>query len=159
VADHFTPLFPHSRDSSFPSATAGYFAVAAIPAACAWRKLWWLFAAIAIEVAFGCVYVGVHYVTDVVAGAAIGLAGGGLAWAVTGIPPVLRLPGRSDKVGKCRTCLDTMTCLHLRSGVAAAGVSSAKATRLACLICRLSRAFWPRPTWSGAELCFRSMPS
>lgn len=98
VADHFTPLFPHSRDSSFPSATAGYFAVVAIPAACAWRRLWWLFAAIALEVAFGCVYVGVHYITDVAAGAAIGLAAGGLAWAVSGLPPVLRTLARADAV-------------------------------------------------------------
>jgi hypothetical protein len=31
VADHFRPLFPHAPDSSFPSATTGYFAAAAIP--------------------------------------------------------------------------------------------------------------------------------
>jgi undecaprenyl-diphosphatase len=64
AADHFQPLYPHPPDTSFPSATTGYFAVVAVPVACVWRKLGWVFAAITLEVAFGCVYVGVHYITD-----------------------------------------------------------------------------------------------
>lgn len=53
VADHFRPLFPHSRDSSFPSATAGYFAATAIPVLACWRRLGWVLAAVAAEVAAG----------------------------------------------------------------------------------------------------------
>jgi undecaprenyl-diphosphatase len=91
VADHFRPLFPHSRDSSFPSATAGYFAAAAVPVLACWRRMGWVLAGIAAEVAWGCVYVGVHYVTDVLAGLAIGAAGGAAAWLVLGAPGIARL--------------------------------------------------------------------
>ena len=96
VAGHFRPLFPHSPDSSFPSATTGYFAAVAIPVLACRRRLGWVAVAIAAEVAGGCVYVGVHYVTDVVAGLAIGAAGGGLAWLVLGAPGISRLLAAAD---------------------------------------------------------------
>jgi undecaprenyl-diphosphatase len=91
VADHFRPLFPHSPDSSFPSATTGYFAAAAIPVMVCWRRLGWVLAVIAVEVAFGCVFVGVHYVTDVLAGLVVGAAGGGVGWLILGAPGISRL--------------------------------------------------------------------
>lgn len=91
VADHFRPLFPHAGDSSFPSATAGYFAAAAVPVMACWRRVGWVLAVIAVEVAIGCVYVGVHYVSDVLAGLAIGAAGSGAAWLALGAPGIVRL--------------------------------------------------------------------
>jgi membrane-associated phospholipid phosphatase len=96
VADHFRPLFPHAPDSSFPSATTGYFAAAAIPVLACWRRVGWVLAAIAAEVAAGCVYVGVHYVTDVLAGLALGAAAGGLAWLAFGAPGIARLVAATD---------------------------------------------------------------
>jgi membrane-associated phospholipid phosphatase len=39
-------------------------------------------------VAVGCVYVGVHYVSDVIVGAALGAACGAVTWFVAGLPPV-----------------------------------------------------------------------
>jgi membrane-associated phospholipid phosphatase len=93
---HFDPLYPHPPNSAFPSATTGYFAAAAVPALLCWRKLGWVVTAITAEVAFGCVYVGVHYVTDVVAGAAIGAACGAVAWLMLGFPPVARLIGKAE---------------------------------------------------------------
>lgn len=106
VADHFRPLFPHAPDSSFPSATAGYFAAAVVPVMACWRRLGIALAAIAAEVAFGCVFVGVHYVTDVLAGLVIGAAGGGAAWLALGVPGISGVlaaaerrvrPGRAER--------------------------------------------------------------
>lgn len=91
MADHFRPLFPHGPDSSFPSATTGYFAAAAVPVMACWRRLGWVATAIAAEVAFGCVFVGVHYVTDVLAGLAIGAAGSGASWLALGLPGISRI--------------------------------------------------------------------
>ena len=96
VADHFQPLFPHSPDSSFPSETTGFFAAAAVPVLACWRRQGWVLAVIAVEVAFGCVFVGVHYVTDVLAGLAIGAAGGGVAWLALGAPGICALLGITD---------------------------------------------------------------
>jgi membrane-associated phospholipid phosphatase len=96
VADHFQPLYPHSADSSFPSATTGYFAAAAVPVLACWRRLGWALAVIAVEVAFGCVFVGVHYVTDVLAGLAIGAVGGGAAWLALGAPGISRILAATD---------------------------------------------------------------
>jgi undecaprenyl-diphosphatase len=92
-AYHFTPLYPHIPDSAFPSLTTSYFTAAGFPAWRTWRPLGWAFAAMTAEVAFGCVYVGVHYVTDVLAGAATGAAVGLLTWLVFGSPPVAWLLG------------------------------------------------------------------
>jgi undecaprenyl-diphosphatase len=98
IARDFVPLFPHAPDSSFPSATTGYFAAIAVPGLACWRRLGWLLAAITAEVAFGCVYVGVHYVTDVVAGVVLGAAAGAAAWYALGIPVLRRLTGAIDAV-------------------------------------------------------------
>jgi membrane-associated phospholipid phosphatase len=98
VVHHFRPLYPHSPDTSFPSVTTGCFAVVAAAALFAWRKLGWVFVAITGEVACGCVYVGVHYVIDVIAGALIGAACGGAAWLILGCPPIAWLVARADGV-------------------------------------------------------------
>lgn len=98
VAYHFAPLYPHSPDTSFPSMTTGYFAVVAVPVSFAWRKLGWAAWAIAAEVAFGCVYVGVHYVTDVVAGAALGAGLGGATWLLLGLAPLARVIAGGDRI-------------------------------------------------------------
>jgi membrane-associated phospholipid phosphatase len=62
-----------------------------------WRKLGWAAWAIAAEVAFGCVYVGVHYVTDVVAGAALGAGLGGAMWLLFGLSPLARVVAWADR--------------------------------------------------------------
>jgi membrane-associated phospholipid phosphatase len=103
VAYHFAPLYPHSPDTSFPSMTTGYFAVVAVPVSFTWRKLGWAAWAITAEVAFGCVYVGVHYVTDVVAGAALGAGLGGTMWLLFGLPPLARLIAWAERIlGRAR---------------------------------------------------------
>jgi undecaprenyl-diphosphatase len=96
VTYHFQPLYPHSPDSAFPSLTTSYFSAVAVPAWRTWRPLGWLAAAMTVEVAFGCVYVGVHYGTDVVAGAAIGAGCGLAAWLLFGWGPVAWLVGNAD---------------------------------------------------------------
>jgi undecaprenyl-diphosphatase len=95
AADHFQPLYPHPPDSSFPSATTGYFAAIAAAVLPAWRKLGWVFVAITAEVAAGCVYVGVHYVTDVLGGALLGAACGAAAWLACGLAASLVRPNAS----------------------------------------------------------------
>ena len=42
-----------------------------------------------VVVGFGCVYVGVHYATDVIAGGAR-TACGAITWLIAGLPPVAR---------------------------------------------------------------------
>jgi len=98
AAYHFTPLYPHGADSSFPSVTTSYFAAMIVPASRTGRLAGWLLGAITAEVAVGCVYVGVHYTTDVLAGAGIGLAAGLVAWLALGSPPAAWLIGRADRV-------------------------------------------------------------
>jgi undecaprenyl-diphosphatase len=100
VAGHFRPLFPHPPDTSFPSYTTAYFAAVAVPAFFSWRRAGWVMVAITAEVAFGCVYVGVHYVTDVTAGMVIGAACGGICWAILGVPPAARLVERADGLAR-----------------------------------------------------------
>jgi membrane-associated phospholipid phosphatase len=111
VVYDFQPLYPHSPDSAFPSATTAYFAAAGVPAFFAWRPVGWVFAAMTAEVAFGCVYVGVHYVTDVVAGAAIGAGCGLASWLLLGVPPMAGLMRRSDRL---------LSRMHMRRSFAAA---------------------------------------
>jgi undecaprenyl-diphosphatase len=80
VAQHFTPLFPHATDSSFPSDHLS--ALGAITAG-AWlgsRALGALSLLLSLSVAFARVYAGVHYSTDVLAGFLIGAACATLAW-------------------------------------------------------------------------------
>jgi undecaprenyl-diphosphatase len=91
VVMHFTPLFPHAPNNSFPSSTVAFAAVAAIVVLFAWRRLGMVLAVGAVVIAFGCIYVGVHYVSDVIVGAAIGLVCGTAAWFAVGWGPAARL--------------------------------------------------------------------
>lgn len=87
VAYDFVPLFQHSRNTSFPSTLTAYFAIVAAPMLFAWRRMGWVMVGVTGEVAVACVYVGVHYGTDVVAGAIIGGGFGALAWFLLGQRP------------------------------------------------------------------------
>ena len=83
VAEHFAPLIKHAADSSFPSDH-----LAALGGICgaAWftaRRLSVATAIVAVAVAFARVYVGVHWVTDVVAGFGIGVMAGAAIWYAT----------------------------------------------------------------------------
>ncbi len=106
VADHFKPLFPHSTYTSFPSVLTAYFAAIAGPMFFAWRRAGWVTMAIALEVAFGCTYVGVHYITDVLAGLGLGGAVGVAAWWAMCWPPLMRGLDRID---------DALRTFHLRA--------------------------------------------
>jgi len=96
VTDHFTPLYPHSTYTSFPSVLTAFFAAIAAPMFFAWRRAGWVTIAIALEVAFGCTYVGVHYVSDVAAGLALGGIVGGAAWWALSWRPLGRGVDRID---------------------------------------------------------------
>jgi undecaprenyl-diphosphatase len=84
VAFDFTPLFPHTANTSFPSSTVAYATVVAIVVLLAWRSHGIALALGTVMIAFGCVYVGVHYVSDVVVGAVIGVACGATMWFALG---------------------------------------------------------------------------
>lgn len=72
MAHHAILLIPHSADGSFPSDHAIVAFAVAVSILMADRKLGLVAVAIAGAMSFARVYVGVHYVSDVVAGAAIG---------------------------------------------------------------------------------------
>jgi membrane-associated phospholipid phosphatase len=91
VTLHFTPLFPHPPNNSFPSSLTAFAAVAAVIGVLAWRRLGVVFVVGTIVVGFGCVYVGVHYASDVIVGAALGVVCGALTWLIAGLPPVTRV--------------------------------------------------------------------
>jgi undecaprenyl-diphosphatase len=91
VALDFAPLFPHAPSNSFPSSTVAFGAVAATVVMFAWRRLGILLAFGAVVIAFGCIYVGVHYLNDVIVGAAIGIACGAAMWFALGWGPAARL--------------------------------------------------------------------
>ena len=85
VAEHFTPLISHAADASFPS---DHLAALGAVTICVWftsRRLGLVVAGIALIVAFARVYVGVHYVSDVAGGFALGLACGALMWWATSL--------------------------------------------------------------------------
>ncbi|MHB1988557.1 MAG: phosphatase PAP2 family protein [Acidimicrobiales bacterium] len=77
---HFKPLISHPADASFPSdhlavlgaITAAFFAYS--------HRLGIVTAVVALAVAFARVFVGVHYVSDVVDGFILGAACGTLMW-------------------------------------------------------------------------------
>jgi undecaprenyl-diphosphatase len=84
AAMHVRPLFPHGADTSFPSGTVAVVAAVACVAWLAWPALGRVLAAAVALVAFGCAYVGVHYVSDVAAGALLGIAAGWPCWLASG---------------------------------------------------------------------------
>lgn len=96
VAMSFGPLFPHAVNASFPSSLTATIAVGARSALVAARWLGWLLLGATLIVAFGCVYVGVHWIADVVAGAVIGLACGAGAWWLGGVPAIRPVLSRLD---------------------------------------------------------------
>jgi undecaprenyl-diphosphatase len=91
VAMHFTPLFPHPPNNSFPSTLTAFAAVAAVIGVLAWRRVGLVFVVGAVVVGFGCVYVGVHYASDVVVGASLGAVCATVTWLLAGLPPVSRV--------------------------------------------------------------------
>ena len=93
VAMHFTPLFPHAPNNSFPSTLTAFAAVAAVIGVLAWQRLGLVFVVGTVVVGFGCVYVGVHYASDVIVGAALGAVCGAVTWLVAGLPPVTSVLG------------------------------------------------------------------
>lgn len=90
VALHFTPLFPHTDTNSFPSSTVAFAAVVATILLLAWWRVGTVLAFGTVIIAVGCVYVGVHYIEDVVVGAALGIVCGAVFWLALGPPPVGR---------------------------------------------------------------------
>lgn len=106
VAYGFSPLFPHSSNTSFPSTLTAYFAIVAAPMFFAWRKMGWVMVGVTAEIAAACVYVGVHYGTDVLAGAILGAGFGICAWLFLGFGPAEDATRRVDRM---------LCSIHLRS--------------------------------------------
>ena len=79
----------HAASHSFPSAHASVaFALAAGVLLLPMQKHWALLAIFAASlIAWSRVYLGLHYPSDVIAGALAGLAGSWLAWRVSFMPP------------------------------------------------------------------------
>jgi undecaprenyl-diphosphatase len=97
VVGHFTPLFPHSAGPSFPSGTVSIAAIAATVVWLSWRRLGAVLWAGVVVVAFGCVYVGVHYVSDVAAGAVLGTLCVAAVWFVSGRRPFASILDAIDR--------------------------------------------------------------
>ncbi len=97
VAMHFTPLFSHPPNNSFPSTLTAFAAVAAVIGVLAWRRVGLVFVVGTVVVGFGCVYVGVHYASDVLVGAALGAVCAAVTWLVVGLPPVSRVLGAVER--------------------------------------------------------------
>ena len=85
AAMHVAPLFPHGADTSFPSPTIAVVAAVACAAWLAWPALGRVLAIATVVAAFGCVYVDVHWPSDVVAGAAARRRRGWLCWRATSL--------------------------------------------------------------------------
>lgn len=101
VAGHFVPLIAHAPDASFPSDHLAVIGAVAIALWFAARRLALLTVIVALAVAFARVYAGVHYVSDVAGGFALGLICGGVAWWATGLiaVPLQRVDQRLTQVG------------------------------------------------------------
>jgi len=88
-----TVLFYRPTDPSFPSNLAAVLFGAALAVWVRDRRTgWWLLALAALS-GFGRIYLGVHYPTDILGGAAVGVAGTLLAYSLMGLfnAPVNRL--------------------------------------------------------------------
>ncbi|MHB8490493.1 MAG: phosphatase PAP2 family protein [Candidatus Dormibacteria bacterium] len=97
VAMHFTPLYPHLPNNSFPSTLTAFAAVAGLIGVLAWRRVGLVFVVGTVVVGFGCVYVGVHYATDVIVGAVLGAVCAAVAWLAAGVPPVTSVLGAIER--------------------------------------------------------------
>ncbi|HEX6493371.1 MAG TPA: phosphatase PAP2 family protein [Candidatus Dormibacteraeota bacterium] len=110
VAGHYTPLFAHANDASFPSdhlLALGAFAAAAW---LAWRPVGLAAVLLAVAVGVARVIAGVHYAGDVVGGFLIGAVAATLVWIA--LTPVLPQLDRID---------EELRRLRLRPRVAEAG--------------------------------------
>jgi undecaprenyl-diphosphatase len=95
VAGHFTPLFAHPDDASFPSDHLLVLGALAGAALMAWRPAALVTLALAVAVALGRVIAGIHYVGDVVGGFLIGAAAAIAVWVA--LTPVLSLLADVDR--------------------------------------------------------------
>ena len=82
---HFTPLLQHARDASFPSDHLAVLGAVTLAMLIYSRPLGMWLAAAALLTAFARVYVGLHYVSDVVDGFCLGALCSALAWALFGL--------------------------------------------------------------------------
>lgn len=94
VSQHFTPLFSHADDAAFPSDHLSALGAVAAGAWLSWRPLGAAAGLLAAVVGFARVYAGVHWVADVVAGFAIGVAAAVAVWYA--LTPLLGELGRLD---------------------------------------------------------------
>lgn len=84
VAGHFVPLVAHAPDASFPSDHLAVFGAVAVGLWFTSRRLSLVTVGVALVVGFARVYAGVHYVSDVAGGFALGLLCGVVAWWAVG---------------------------------------------------------------------------
>ncbi len=90
VAGHYTPLFAHGADSSFPSDHLLMLGALAGAAWMAWRPAALMTAALALAVGVARVIAGIHYIGDVLAGFVIGGLAAMILWlALTPLQPLL----------------------------------------------------------------------
>ena len=81
---------PHAASHSFPSAHASVAFALAAGVLLLTRQMHWAFLAFfaASLIAWSRVYLGLHYPSDVIAGAVAGVASGWLAWRLSSLPPL-----------------------------------------------------------------------
>ena len=79
------PAVPARRGLLLPVIDGGRHAAIATVAWFAWPRLGQVLAAATVITSFGCVYVSVHYTSDVIAGALIGAAAAAVTWALSGL--------------------------------------------------------------------------
>jgi undecaprenyl-diphosphatase len=94
VAGHFTPLFSHPNDASFPSDHLLVLGALAGAAVMAWRPAAVATLALSVAVALGRVIAGIHYVSDVVGGFLIGAVAAIAVWLA--LTPALSFLGDVD---------------------------------------------------------------
>jgi membrane-associated phospholipid phosphatase len=103
-------LVPTPESASFPSGHAATAFAAAIVVGAFYPRLRWPLLGLAMLVGLSRIYLGVHYVLDVLAGAALGLGLGLLiVWATS------RLPARLERLGRSRRAAGTSLAPSRRS--------------------------------------------